>query len=120
MSENYKNLPGVPKRKPAGVAGTSDDQMRAGDKTLESRGRVYGPYKDGLVIRENIIAAIFQGYKKHHGQEMPRRQQSYFFDIANKLCRLAVTPTHEDSWNDIRGYAKLIRDDVMKGPENAN
>ena len=92
----------------------SESKVREGDETLTSRGNIYGPYRDGLDIRENIIAAILNGYERHNGKPMPKKQESYFWDVANKLSRLAVCPEHIDSWHDIVGYAKLIENAVSE------
>ena len=32
--------------------------------------------------------------------------------IMNKLARLLETPDHIDSWRDIEGYARLVREDL--------
>lgn len=91
----------------------SEKSARDNNATLRQRGSIYGPYPNGLEIRENILKAITDGYEKHHdGQAMPKRFESYFWDIANKLSRLAVCPSHEDSWHDIVGYGQLIEADV--------
>jgi len=92
----------------------SEKETREGDKTLQERGGIYGPYQPGVRIRENIMEAILDGYRDQHGKDMPTKYQSYFFDIANKLCRLSVCPNHEDSWNDIRGYSKLIHNAIIE------
>jgi len=93
----------------------SEKDVRDGDDTLTDRGNIYGPYTDGLYIREGIMAAIVSGHYNHHQAPMSDRDKSYFWDIANKLSRLAICPNHEDSWNDIVGYAKLIHNAVLEG-----
>jgi len=92
----------------------SEKKLREGDGTLEERGSIYGPYQDGLDIRAGIMTAIKDGYKKQHGKPMPLNYQQYFWDVSNKLCRLAVCPNHEDSWNDMAGYSKLIHNAVIE------
>lgn len=96
----------------------NEKAAREGDKTLTERGSIYGSYPAGLEIRENILNVIKRGYQEHHGIEMQARHESYFWDIANKLSRLAICPTHEDSWHDIVGYGKLIEASVKE--ENGN
>ncbi len=88
--------------------------IRTNDKTLSERGNIYGPYQEGLDIRANILKAITDGYENRHGEPMPSVYMGYFWDIANKLCRLAVCPNHEDSWKDIVGYSKLIHNTVLE------
>jgi len=91
-----------------------EQEIRKGDETLSERGSIYGPYQGGIDIRAGILDAIFNGYRDQHGCEMPFMFQQYFWDIANKLCRLAVCPNHEDSWKDIVGYSKLIHNAVIE------
>ena len=88
----------------------NDAEKKARDQnnTLASRGSDYGPYPQGLAIREQLMKAITDGYKQHHKADMSDRHKSYFWDICNKLCRLAITPTHSDSWHDVVGYGQLI------------
>jgi len=76
---------------------------------LKNRGSIYGNYTSGIDLRATILNAIFTEYQYNHdGEDMPERSKQHMFDIVNKLIRLAVTPTHEDSWLDIIGYTTLI------------
>ena len=81
--------------------------MKKVEDTLAERGAVYGDYSDGLVDRATIMAVLKEAHIKAHGHEMPGIHQGMLWDIVNKLCRLAVTPDHVDSWHDIIGYATL-------------
>jgi hypothetical protein len=45
-----------------------------------------------------------RGVGLDHRQEQAIRHAVYM--ICDKLARLATSPTHEDSWRDIQGYAR--------------
>jgi hypothetical protein len=92
----------------------TEQNARDNNATLLERGKTYGPYPDGLKIREDILLSIKAGYRAHHGNEMSIRHESYFWDIANKLGRLAVTPDYIDGWHDIAGYSQLIEATVKE------
>jgi len=85
-----------------------EESLRQNNKTLNDRGLTYGPYREGIVIRESILEVILDGYLNHHGEPMPWIYKQFVWDIANKLSRIAVCPTHMDTWHDISGYAQLI------------
>lgn len=97
-----------------------DDLNKKLECTLQERGAAYGPYGTGLQIKEDLLNIIKNAYEEHHKMPMPGRELHYFWDICNKLCRLAINPNHHDSWRDVSGYATRILEDVEKmcGPEN--
>jgi hypothetical protein len=74
------------------------DQMdQAGALTAE-RGRVYGhPQED--FERVAVMTAPLADC-----QDVVLRHVLYMIIV--KICRLIVTPAHEDSWLDIVGYAR--------------
>ncbi len=78
------------------------------NKTLEARKAVYGDYSKLTELRALILLEITDQYFNHHSRHMPIRELLCITDIVNKLCRLAITPTHIDSWHDIAGYATII------------
>jgi hypothetical protein len=84
------------------------------EKTTTERQKVYGPYGDGIRCRQALMKVVRDSYKKQHGQEMPKHFEDYFWDIFNKIARLAITPIHLDSWHDLSNYAKLIEKDVKE------
>ncbi len=86
--------------------------MKEISNTLRDRGKVYGPYGLGVMTRSALMDVITETYRGFHGESMSKRQIEYFWDICNKLSRLAISPDHPDSWHDIQGYAKLIEDDI--------
>jgi len=89
------------------------------DKILEDRGSVYGSYKEGCKFREEVMAVVDN---RSPGPMHPIHRR-YIDDIVNKLSRVAVTPTHRDSWVDIAGYATLVvkeLDNETKKPFRVN
>lgn len=77
-------------------------------KTLEDRKSVYGDYSKLVKLRTTIISEIKEHYFSHHKKFMPETDILCIIDIVNKLCRLAVTPSHIDTWHDIAGYGTII------------
>lgn len=80
--------------------------------TLKDRGAVYGPYSLGIRTRAILLETVKIAYEEFHGKPMSQRQEGYFWDLFNKVSRLAISPDHPDSWHDIQGYAKLIEKDI--------
>ena len=54
------------------------------------------------------MGLIDEAHLQHHGYGLNNVQKEYFWDILNKLTRVAITPDHQDTWHDIAGYATLI------------
>lgn len=82
------------------------------EATLEKRGSIYGSYSKVIAARGNIMEVL----KEHHltitGYEMSSEMQVAMGDLVLKLVRGAGAPSHDDSWHDLGGYAKLIEDMV--------
>jgi hypothetical protein len=78
------------------------------NKTLEDRKSVYGEYSKLVELRTTIISGIKEQYFEHNKKVMPETDILCITDIVNKLCRLAVTPSHIDTWHDIAGYGTII------------
>jgi len=77
-------------------------------KTLDERKSVYGDYSKLSEFRAELMSKFKLQYLEHHEEEMKEIDSLCIFDIVNKLCRLAITPDHIDSWHDIAGYATII------------
>lgn len=77
-------------------------------ETLEKRKSVYGDYSKLSELRTSIMTGITKQYIAHHEKPMPEEGYLCITDIVNKLCRIAITPDHIDSWHDIAGYATII------------
>lgn len=82
--------------------------------TIDSRGSLYGDYGTTIMYRNAIVQRASEIYEQHHGHPMPDVYKQYLWDVANKLCRIAITPNHVDSWHDIQGYAARIEEDLIK------
>jgi hypothetical protein len=64
----------------------------------EQRGRVYGHPQEDFERVATMTAPLADC------QDVVLRHVLYMIIV--KICRLIVTPTHEDSWLDIVGYAR--------------
>ena len=79
---------------------TVPDGGRSVAEVLKERGSEYGPFP--------VEAARMAAMRKLLGvNEWPSVQCHAGTMVLMKLCRLANSPTHEDSWRDIAGYAQL-------------
>lgn len=88
--------------------------MTTTDQVLEQRGTVYGDFYDGVSLEAVILENIKDRYRNAHGKEIDPIYVIYLSKIAMKLSRLAVSPTHIDSWTDIAGYARLVELQLIK------
>jgi len=93
--------------------------MKTTDQVLEQRGEVYGDFFEGVSLEAVILENIKDRYRKQHNKEMDPVHVIYLSKIAMKLSRLAVSPSHVDSWTDIAGYARLVELQLMKENTNA-
>jgi len=85
--------------------------------TITQRTKTYGDYHMGVILREEVMELFEERYRQHHGCAMSLTHRGYLVDIVNKLARLAVNPTHIDSWHDVQGYAELIERQLTKEEE---
>ena len=74
---------------------------------LEERGKVYGNFKMNLLCRADIMATLNQVAVSKTGRLLSNQDYQAINDIVIKLARLAASPEHKDSWEDIAGYATL-------------
>jgi len=88
-------------------------------KTIDDRQAIYGDYCIAVGLRTTIMDAIKKYHKEIRGKEMEQEDSLFLCDIVNKLCRLAATPSHEDSWEDVAGYSINIKR-YYKEKNNAN
>jgi len=84
------------------------------NKVLSQRGKIYGKYEDGVECRAQIMGALKQLYKKCNREDMPESMSVMFSDITLKMMRAVTAPEHIDSWIDLAGYAKLIKETMCK------
>ena len=88
------------------------------DEKLKIRKNDYGDYGDGRKLNVTIMELI-DGY--HHNQRgvyLTPLEKIMINDIITKLCRIAATPDHLDSWEDIEGYGRRISE-FYGGLQNA-
>lgn len=74
------------------------DKMDAAGALIAERGRVYGHPQEDFERVATMTAPLADC------QDAALRHVLYMIIV--KICRLIVTPTHEDSWLDIVGYAR--------------
>lgn len=77
-------------------------------KILDERSVVYGDFEKGIELTSNLLKLILKRYQEEHKKEMPKFYEICILHLLIKIVRIAVTPTHTDSWLDISGYAKRI------------
>ena len=83
------------------------------DEILKQRGAVYGTYTDGVECRVSIMLALNDVHYKARGEDVPEYLRVMFSDLVLKLMRAASSPSHIDSWVDLEGYAKLVKEAMI-------
>jgi len=93
------------------------EQIKSNDtnKVLRNRAKIYGKYSNGVQTRAVILAALNTKYKETHKKDLPEDLRIMFGDIALKLMRCASDPSVADSWVDLAGYAKLVKEVMVDG-----
>jgi len=89
------------------------------EETKKSRKSIYGDYYLNIQTKSGLLDILERDYRLHHPDSsgMPTIYKHFFWDICNKLCRLACTPNHIDSWHDIAGYAQRIEETIENNGE---
>lgn len=90
------------------------------NKILHDRNKNYGDYKGGSKFRADVMSLIMQRYKEVNGHSLSYIDIVYIYDLVNKLSRIASTPSHLDSWQDISGYAMLVVNVLKEEELNAD
>ena len=87
-------------------------------RTVEHRRYSYGDYERQVLLRANLLDLIKAEYAHNHGgQEMIPLHEQCFWDLLNKITRIAVTPTHIDTWHDIQGYSFRVEEMLLRHQE---
>lgn len=77
---------------------------------LDDRQMSYGKFSDGV----HTITKILTELDKYHYQKtngtLTTEETVILVHILIKLTRIAATPNHVDSWSDMEGYSKLIKE----------
>lgn len=85
--------------------------MNTVDKILKERGDTHGSYEDIVRARARMLRTLINTYRNTHDDEYP---QSYLIvmwnDMLLKLVRSAANPNHQDNWDDLAGYGKIIQE----------
>ena len=80
------------------------------DEILTERATSYGGYGAGVECRAKILAALNEKHIETQGTDLPEGLRIMFGDVALKLMRIASDPNHQDSYIDLAGYAKIIKE----------
>ena len=66
-----------------------------------------------------LLSGVIVKAMREFGVDFTALDESWFDwpwrAILNKLTRIVKTPTHLDSWKDIEGYARLVREYLETG-----
>ena len=80
------------------------------DEILTKRATSYGGYGAGVECRAKILAALNEKHIETQGTDLPEGLRIMFGDVVLKLMRIASDPNHKDSYIDLAGYAKIIKE----------
>lgn len=80
------------------------------DEILTERATSYGGYGAGVGCRAKILNALNEKHIETQGTDLPEGLRIMFGDVVLKLMRIASDPNHQDSYIDLAGYAKLIKE----------
>lgn len=89
------------------------------DEVLIERGQVYGSYESGKKFEKDVLIGMNLLHQIAHNHDMPMIYNVMVMDILKKLSRLAVSPADVDTIRDIEGYARLYRETLPGGNDNA-
>jgi len=90
------------------------------ETTMQDRRKIYGDYPGGATLRASLMRQLRQRYADVHKKPMHCTDESMLWDIVNKLTRLAVTPSHVDTWHDISTFAHLAELHYNGEPSDAS
>lgn len=88
------------------------------NQLLEERGAIYGSYSNGVWCRGMMLTVLRNQHESVQGTVMSNEDQIMFGDILLKIMRAASNPSYLDSWADLEGYARLIKEKKMKEQES--
>ena len=81
--------------------------------TLQERGKIYGEFTGHAEIAQ-ALKEVMRGTDRWH--KLSADQAEALEMIQHKIARiLNGNPDYADSWVDIEGYARLVRDRLQKG-----
>lgn len=82
---------------------------------LAKRASIYGTYIGGVECRASILNALNIKHKECNGVDLSTNLVVMFSDLALKMMRIASDPTHLDSYIDLEGYARIIKEAQING-----
>jgi hypothetical protein len=83
--------------------------MQTTEQLLSERGKTHGAYHIHAEITQRIKFMMRHGHSKCGWDRLSDSQCEALDMIAHKIGRiLAGDPNHQDHWDDIAGYAKLV------------
>jgi hypothetical protein len=77
------------------------------NELLAERGKTHGDF----TIYAQVVQELKSVMNAHGLQKLSEVQREALEMIQGKVARILVgNPDHKDHWDDIKGYAKLVRD----------
>jgi len=77
---------------------------------ISERRKTYGDFSMGVDLEACIMRSMENAYRVQTGSCMNDTARVGISKIVMKMSRLATSPFHKDTWDDIAGYAQLMSD----------
>jgi hypothetical protein len=74
-------------------------------KLIEERGKIHGD----PTVTHGLAYDLNKMIDGHHSNRMTKASRAMFFMICVKVTRAIQRPDFGDNWDDIGGYAELIK-----------
>lgn len=81
---------------------------------LNQRAVTYGNYDVGVDVRATMMIVLNSKHIDSKGVGLSENDRVLFSDILLKIMRAASDPSYIDSWTDLEGYARLIKEMKIK------
>lgn len=89
------------------------------DEKIKERKSNYGDYTGASELRSNIMELLNKRRSNTSGKLFTPLEEIMILDIVNKLTRIAATPDHLDSWEDMEGYSRRIKEHYQEVEKHA-
>lgn len=97
---------------PEAVAHGAPVPVDQADAVLSERAKTYGKFVDNAKVARSLKAVV-AGALLDRGDTIPDDAAEAIDMICSKLARLlSGNINHKDSWTDIEGYARLVRERI--------
>lgn len=83
------------------------------EDTLAQRGNVYGEFNIQLETVSSIVEIMKAAFMANNDFYPEKELITEWYYLAIKLARIAVNPSHTDSYHDLAGYATLMERERM-------